>query len=97
MIAICNHTGDIALILFLSSTGMRPGGLTDPVLRIKHLQYMTNPIGWTNTKYCYAVKIYDGSRQHYWGFLTPETTIALDKYFAWRKNTRHEEFTDETP
>jgi len=97
MIAICNHPRDIALILFLSSTGMRPGGLNDPVLRIKHLQYMANPIDPTNKKYCYAVKIYDGSRQHYWGFLTPEATIALDKYFAWRKNTRHEEFTDETP
>jgi integrase len=97
MIRICNHPRDIALILFLSSTGLRPGGLNDPVLQRKHLQYMADPQDSTDKKYCYAVKIYDGSRQHYWGFLTPEATKALDKYFAWRKNTRHEELTDDSP
>lgn len=97
MITVCNHPRDIALILFLSSIGMRPGGLNDPVLCMKHLQYMTNPKDSTNTKYCYAVKIYDGSRQHYWGFLTPEATKALDKYFHWRKTIRHEDITDTSP
>lgn len=97
MIAICNHPRDIALILFLSSTGLRPGGLNDPVLRVRHLQYMSNPQNPSEKKYCYAVKIYDGSRQHYWGFLTPEATKALDRYFAWRRSARHEEFDAETP
>lgn len=93
MITICNHPRDIALILFLSSTGMRPGGLNDPILKMKHLSTMTTPTG----EKCYAVKIYDGSRQHYWGFLTPEATKALDKYFHWRKTIRHEEVTDTSP
>ena len=96
MIRICNHPKDIALVLFLSSTGMRPGGINDPVLCMKHLEYMADPTNPTNIEYCYAVKIYDGSRQHYWGFLTPETTKALDKYFHWRKTIRHEVFTDDT-
>lgn len=93
MVAVSNHPKDIALILFLSSTGMRPGGLNDPPLCMKHLEYMADPVNPTNTQYCYAVKIYDGSRQHYWGFLTPEATKALEKYFVWRKTIKHEEFT----
>ena len=97
MIAVCSNPRDIALILFLSSTGMRPGALNDPTLRIKYLQYMADPQDPANKRYCYAVKIYDGSRQHYWGFLTPEATKALDRYLSWRRNTRHEEITDESP
>lgn len=96
MLEVITHPREKALILFLSSTGMRPGGLNDPILRMKHLEYMADPNNPTNTKYCYAVKVYDDSRQYYWGFLTPESTKALDKYFTWRKTTRNEEFTDET-
>ncbi len=96
ILEFCTHSREKALILFLSSTGMRPGGLNDPILRMKHLEYMADPNNPSNKKYCYAVKIYDGSRQYYWGFLTPEATKALEKYFVWRKNTRNEEFTDET-
>jgi len=97
MIRICNHPKDIALILFLSSTGLRPGGINDPVLCMKHLEYMADPKNSTNTEYCYSVKIYDGSRQHYWGFLTPEATKSMDYYFHWRKTIRHEDITDNTP
>jgi integrase/recombinase XerD len=93
MISICNHPRDIATILFLTSTGMRPGGFNDPILRMKHLTIMNTP---TDEK-CYALKVYDESRELHWVFLTPESTKALDKYFAWRKSTRHEEFTDESP
>jgi len=96
MLKTCSHPREIALILFLSSTGMRPGGLNDPILRMKHLEYMPDPDNPTNTKYCYSVKVYEGSRQYYWGFLTPESTKALEKYFTWRKTTRNEKFTNDT-
>ena len=97
MIRISNHPGDISLILFLSSTGMRPGGLLDPVLRVKHLVYMSDPDNPKNTEYCYAVKTYDGSREGYWAFLTPEATRVLNDYFEWCKNERSEVFNDESP
>lgn len=96
MLEFCTHSRERALILFLSSTGMRPGGLNDPILRMKHLEYMPEPNNPSNTKYCYAVKVYDGSRQYYWGFLTPEATKALERYFTWRKTARNEEFTKDT-
>ncbi len=96
MLQVITHPRERALISFLSSTGMRPGGLNDPILRMKHLEYMADPNNPSNTKYCYAVKVYDGSRQYYWGFLTPESTKALEKYFTWRKITRNEEFTEDT-
>jgi len=51
-----------ALILFLASTGIRPAGLTDPILKIKHLTPMDNPTGPKNKKWCYAVKVYDESK-----------------------------------
>jgi len=96
MLDVTSHPREIALILFLASIGMRPGGLNDPILRMKHLEYMPDLDDPTNTKYCYSVKIYEGSRQHYWGFLTPESTKALERYFTWRENTRHEKLTSET-
>jgi len=68
---------DIAVIDFLASTGVRPGCLSDPVLRLKHLVDMP--------KDCKAVKVYDGSRDGYWAFLTPEATESLNRYLKWRK------------
>jgi len=66
-----------ALILFLASTGVRPAGITDPVLRLKHIENMPND--------CKSIKIYDGSKEGYWAFLTPEASKALEHYFASRK------------
>ena len=68
---------DIAIIDFLACTGVRPGCLSDPVLRLKHLEDMPNG--------CKAVKVYDGSRDGYWAFLTPEATESLNRYLKWRK------------
>jgi len=59
-----------ALIYFLASTGARPASITDPVLRLKHLEDMPEN--------CKAIKLYDGSRESYWAFLTPEATDALN-------------------
>jgi len=86
-----------AIILFLGSTGIRPGGLIDPVLRMRHLVWMPDPANPTrNPEYCYAVKIYDSSKEGYWVFLTPEATKTLRRYFDSRKRAG-EEITPESP
>ena len=98
MLETMRHPREKALIHFLASTGIRPSGITDPILRMKHLEYMPNPSNPNlEPKYCYAVKIYDESKEGYWVFLTPEATKSLNRYFGWRKYIRREEFTEETP
>lgn len=83
------HTRDTAVVHFLASTGARPAGVSDPILRMKHLKKMPHE--------CMAIKIYDESKEGYWAFLTPEATRALNNYFEWRKTIRREEFNEETP
>lgn len=94
---VCKHPRDIALVHFLASTGIRPSGLLDPILRLKHLVYLPDPNNLSNTKYCYGLKVYEGSNESYWIFLTPEATKALDRYFGWRKHTRNEILDDDSP
>jgi len=77
-----------ALVLFLSSTGTRPQALVDPILRKKHLVEMPNG--------CYAVRVYDNSKEGYWAFLTPESRKALDMYLSSRR-LNGETITDESP
>ena len=77
LIDSCNNRQESALLHFLFSTGIRPGAIEDPVLRIKHLIKM--PDG------CYAIRVYDESKEGYWSFLTPEAATALDNYHNWRK------------
>ncbi len=86
-----------AIIHFLASTGIRPAALIDPVLKIKHLKSMSNlndPIN--HPHYCYAVQVYDGSKEGYWVFLTPEARKVLDRYLNGRK-LAGEKLDDETP
>ena len=86
-----------AFVHFISSTGIRPGAIVDPILRIKHLVDMPNPNNPTHDlKWCYAIRIYDESREGYWGFLTPESRKALDRYFSSRK-LNGENLTSESP
>lgn len=77
-----------ALIHFLTSTGARPASITDPVLRLKHLEDMPQN--------CKAIKLYDGSRESYWAFLTPEATDTLNDYLRSRK-INGEKLTSESP
>ena len=89
------HTKSIrtkCLVHFLADTGMRPAGLVDPVLRMKHLVELKTP----NGDKCYAIKIYDGSKSGYWAFLTPETTELLNRYFESRK-IKGQIISDEMP
>lgn len=87
LIDACNNRLETALLHFLFSTGIRPGGIIDPILQVKHLIKM--PDG------CYAIKVYDASKEGYWAFLTPEAAKALDNYLNWRK-TNGEEITSES-
>ena len=77
-----------ALIHFFASTGIRPAGIDDPILCLKHLEDMPND--------CMAIKIYDGSRDNYWVFLTPEASKSLKHYLASRK-LNGEELGDDSP
>jgi len=66
-----------ALVHFLASTGVRPASITDPVLRLEHVEDMPHN--------CKSVKIYDGSKEGYFAFLTPEASLALEQYLSSRK------------
>ena len=88
MLRSSNKLRTKALIHFLASTGARPGTIEDPVLRKKHLVEMEHD--------CKAIKIYDGSKEGYWSFLTPEAAEALDDYFISRK-LNDEKLTPESP
>jgi len=75
------------IISIISSLGIRPGALIDPVLCFKHLVPIED---------CYAVKIYDGSLSGYWGFLIPEARKDVDNYKMERQSTG-EKITDDSP
>ena len=75
-----------ALILFLASSGCRIGVIEE--LRIKHLKEMS--------KNCKRVLCYEGSKEEYKTFLTPEASKALDEYLAERTSDR-ENLTLESP
>jgi len=93
----CKKPRDHAILEFLGSTGGRPGSIEDPVLRIRHLVDMPHPIHvHTIPKWCYAIKVYDESKEGYWVFLIPEARKALDSYFASRRRNG-EELTSESP
>jgi len=77
-----------AIIHYFASTGCRPAAIEDPILRLKHLEDM--PHG------CKSVYIYDGSKEGYFVFLTPEATKALNNYFRQRK-LNGEILSDESP
>ena len=87
LIDSCNNRLESALLHFLFSTGIRPGAIADPVLKVKHLKKME--LG------CYAIRVYDESKEGYWAFLTPEAAKALDNYLNWRK-IHGEEITPES-
>jgi len=72
MLDYTNSSRNKALVLFFSSMGGRSAVLTDPILCFKHLHSM--PFG------CKAVLMYSNSDEEYWGFLTPESSEALEVY-----------------
>ncbi len=87
MLQACKRPRDAAVLHFFASTAARPAAIEDPVLRKKHLVEIED---------CYGIKIYDGSKEGYWAFLTPEARKALDSYLKSRKRNG-EEISDESP
>jgi len=66
-----------AVIHFFASTWCRPASITDPILRLKHVEDI--PVG------CKSIRIYEGSKEEHFVFLTPEVSKALDQYLNQRK------------
>lgn len=70
-----------ALILLLACTGMRIGALADnekPLMQLKHLQ--------KNQEYnLYKVTVYEGFKEEYFCFTTPEAASAIDAYLKYRE------------
>ncbi len=54
-----------------------------------------NPYQYASKRYCYAIKIYDGSNEGYWGFLIPAASDIMDQYKDQRKSFG-EKITDES-
>lgn len=75
------------IISVLSSLGIRPGALTDPVIKFKHLISIEDS---------YCVKIYDESDEGYWGILIPEARRDVDRYKQSRIDNG-ETITEESP
>lgn len=78
---------DKAIILLLSSSGLRVGGLVS--LQLKHLT--------PNNKFdIYQIDVYKKSKEAYTTFCTPEARAAIDRYLDWRE-TLGEKLTPESP
>ena len=75
MLNATKHPRTLALVHFLASCGVRPGGFVDPVLRLKDLEEIED---------CFSVEIYAGTKFAYWVFLTPEASKAMRNYLEWR-------------
>jgi len=78
---------DLALILFLASTGARIGVFDHNVL-MRHTKDMPNG--------CMAVLCYAGDVSKYWSFLTPQATRVLRSYIS-RRRTCGEIMTGDSP
>jgi len=70
----CKTKRHRALVLLLSSSGVRIGAITD--VRLKHL---------TRIEKSYAIQIYEGEKEEDFVFTTPESTTALDAYLDERR------------
>lgn len=75
-----------ALMLFLSSSGVRRGAI--PVLKIRNLKQMPNG--------CVAITVYEGSDEEYTTFINKEANDALTLYIEQRKH-KGEIVTNDSP
>lgn len=71
----CKRPRDRCVISLLGCIGIRPGAIIDPIIRFKHL---------TPIEDCYALRIYDESREGYLAIIIPEARRDLDEYKASR-------------
>jgi len=112
MVGYVKSSRNKAIILFLGSTGVRPGAMVDPVLKMKNLVPLPDIAEIYNSefdspkfqldknkifkRYCYGIKVYDQSKEGYWSFLTPEASNMLDRYLEQRRR-EGENLSDESP
>jgi len=75
-----------AVIHLMAASGVRVGAISD--LRLKHLLEM--PIG------CKAIIVYEGSREEYTTFLTPEASEVLNQYLE-KRTIDGEHLHEESP
>ncbi len=79
LLSLCDERGK-AIVLLMTSTGMRVGAL--PSLRLRHLTRYDLEDG----KYVYRIQVYATSRKDsYFTFCTPECAKAIDNYLSYRK------------
>jgi integrase len=92
-----------ALVLLLASTGIRIGSVTD--LQLRHLKKITTVEATeaekekTKEKHhyqLYHIVIYEGTKEEYYCFTTPEAAAAIDTYLDYRKRYG-EKLTDNSP
>lgn len=76
------------LIHLFVSTGGRPNALHDPILTLGDVEDMPNG--------CKAVLVYEGSKEEYWTFWTPECVEAFNDYISARKRNG-EYLTNDSP
>lgn len=68
-----------ALVLLLASTGVRIGAISD--LQLRHLRKISE----YNNNNLYHVTIYEGTKEEYYCFTTPEAAAAIDVYLDYRR------------
>ena len=76
-----------ALVLLMASTGMRIGALAD--LQQRHLEKIKE-------FNLYKIIVYEGTKEEYYCFTTPEAALAIDTYLDYRKRCG-EKLTDDSP
>jgi integrase len=76
-----------ALVLLLASTGVRIGSV--PGLKLKHLSKIVE-------YQLYKIVIYEGTKEEYYCFTTPEAATAIDTYLNYRTRLG-EKLTDNSP
>ncbi len=85
MLEVAKSLRNKALILFLSSSGVRRGAI--PLMKMKHLKEM--PLG------CKAVTVYAETVDEYTTFINAESSLMLEAYFE-RRKSKGEIFTAES-
>jgi integrase len=70
-----------AVILLLSSTGMRVGAI--PGLRLSNLEKVESDLYPGGI---YKITVYEGFKEEYFTFTTPECASIIDQYLSMRKH-----------
>ena len=80
-----------AMILLLASSGMRVGAI--PPLKCRHVIRLHLSIEQMGVK---QIRVYEGSKEEYITFCTPEATKAIDEYLQFRQRSG-ETLTEDSP